>query len=136
MGGPDQDVSETHFVLSKKTDPSDRKYPNFSDAEEIGNFSIGPEREYIDGTANLKYLWKREPEGDPGWNLNLGYNEAIRRDRSVHEKMDNLLHWIVRNKHKFPQNPAAKPSSEVPSAEPPRQVLACISCGRSRPPQR
>ncbi|XP_077498615.1 decapping and exoribonuclease protein-like [Amblyomma americanum] len=129
MGGPDQDVSETHFVLSKKTDPSDRKYPNFSDAEEIGNFSIGPEREYIDGTANLKYLWKREPEGDPGWNLNLGYNEAIRRDRSVHEKMDNLLHWIVRNKHKFPQNPAAKPSSEVPSAEPP-SLFTDFICNR------
>ncbi|XP_037518555.1 decapping and exoribonuclease protein isoform X1 [Rhipicephalus sanguineus] len=95
---------------------SNGKFPSFREPREIGNFSlVGEQRDYVDGAAQIKYLRMPNQRHRLMWDLNRGYEVAVRRDRSVNERLDNLLRWILRNKDKFLLSSAARPSGEPPA---------------------
>ncbi|KAH7937423.1 hypothetical protein HPB49_011997 [Dermacentor silvarum] len=102
---------------------SNGKFPSFREPREIGNFSLlGEQREYVDGAAQMKYLRMPNQRHRLMWDLNRGYEVAVRRDRSLNERLDNLLRWILRNKDKFLLSSAAQPSGDPPPpSEPQRQ---------------
>ncbi|KAK8767182.1 hypothetical protein V5799_006037 [Amblyomma americanum] len=110
---------------------SNGKFPSFREPREIGNFSLtGEQREYVDGAVQLKYLRMPSHRHRLMWDLNRGYEVAVRRDRSINERLDNLLRWILRNKDKFALNPAAQPSGDPSPAESQRQGTTAYTCAR------
>uniref|UniRef100_A0A131Y6I6 Decapping nuclease n=1 Tax=Ixodes ricinus TaxID=34613 RepID=A0A131Y6I6_IXORI len=94
------------------------KFPSFREPREIGQFSlVGSEREYREGCDQLKYLHMPSHRHRLMWDLNRGYEQAIRKEQEdSREKLDNLLRWIMANKAKFAVNSAAQPAQPHDSA--------------------
>ncbi|CAN7991729.1 unnamed protein product, partial [Ixodes hexagonus] len=87
------------------------KFPSFREPREIGQFSlVGAGREYRDGCSQLRFLHMPSHRHRLMWDLNRGYEQAIRKEEDTHEKLDNLLRWITANKAKFAVNSAAQPA--------------------------
>ncbi|KAH9382016.1 hypothetical protein HPB48_022241 [Haemaphysalis longicornis] len=99
---------------------SDGKFPSFREPREIGNFSlVGERREFVEGAVQMKYLRMPSHRHRLMWDLNVGFETAVRRDRSVNERLDSLLRWILRNRDKFALSSTGRP----PSAETPPPPL-------------
>lgn len=95
------------FTLKDTCDETE-KFPSFREPREIGQFSlVGPNREYTDGCSGLKFLHMPSHRHRLMWDLNRGYEIAIRKEADEGEKLDNLLRWITQNKVKFAVNVAA-----------------------------
>lgn len=73
---------------------------------EIGCYSVrGEKREYINGPDNKRYLrsdisWKGNKWDQPDMNLKDSQEHAVRRDWAKSASLENLLHWVCRNRDK------------------------------------
>ncbi|XP_067143943.1 decapping and exoribonuclease protein-like isoform X2 [Centruroides vittatus] len=79
----------------------DQRFPFFREPKEQGCLSLGNDREFYNDARELKYLCM--PKSEIHFNLNVGYNDMIIQYHTD-EKLDNLLRWILVNKHKFSIN--------------------------------
>ncbi|KAH9382017.1 hypothetical protein HPB48_016622 [Haemaphysalis longicornis] len=73
---------------------------------EVGCFSIvGEQPCWVDGAAMLKYLRMPSSPDQLCWDLNMGYETAVRWDLLKGKKIHNLLRWLAYQA----SNPAAEP---------------------------
>ncbi|XP_054922288.1 decapping and exoribonuclease protein-like [Dermacentor andersoni] len=85
---------------------------------EIGHYSVqGERREYVDGAIQKRYLRTAIPL-NPDWDLNTGYENALRRMGESSLPTHNLLRWVMLNKDKV-----VSPSSQ--EAKSPRTDFIC-----------
>ncbi|XP_064489246.1 decapping and exoribonuclease protein-like [Ornithodoros turicata] len=78
------------------------KFPNFREPREIGHFSlVGLNPDYVGSDVQLKYLYMPAFRHRLKWDLDSGYDTAIRKDVNQNVKLENLLIWISKNREKF-----------------------------------
>ncbi|XP_059139307.1 decapping and exoribonuclease protein-like [Physella acuta] len=80
----------------------DRPFPNFREPVEIGSFSQDERKIYKNDKSQLRIF---APPVDPNhckFDLRQGYAEMIKRDENIKTYINDILHWIVNNRNKFP----------------------------------
>ena len=89
----------------------DRPFPCFRKPVEIGCFSQDHSRKFYHDRRQLRhYILPSKP--DPCFNLRHGYETLIRKDADKKELIDDLLRWIMLNKHKFVSQPQPHSQAE------------------------
>ena len=79
----------------------DGKFPYFRQPKEIGCFSKDFARRFHHDKRQLKFY---APPPNPQrckFDLRHGYSEMIFKDRNIKEYLNNLLRWIMQNRHVF-----------------------------------
>ncbi|CAG5120107.1 unnamed protein product [Candidula unifasciata] len=79
----------------------DKAFPYFREPVENGCFSLDARRQFRHDSSQLRVFsppadWKRCL-----FDLRSGYGDMIKRDETKKEYLDDLLRWIMCNKHKF-----------------------------------
>ncbi|KAL1417854.1 hypothetical protein MTO96_026494 [Rhipicephalus appendiculatus] len=100
--------------------------PRYGAPREIGHYSIladGDDFEYADGDVAKRYLRARIPFR-PMWNLNDGYESAVRASWISLTPAECLLRWIIRNKGKV----VASSTNEVQSESVRTDFICCRLC--------
>ncbi|XP_069762085.1 decapping and exoribonuclease protein [Narcine bancroftii] len=88
-------------VLSVFPDLYDLKFPDYRQPVEIGCFSLDSHRCLFNDNRQLRYC--NIPSNKKlNFDLRDGFKDRyIKRNDDVKEKLDNILRWILLNKHKF-----------------------------------
>ncbi|KAH9382018.1 hypothetical protein HPB48_015307 [Haemaphysalis longicornis] len=108
------------------------RFPTYCEPREVGCFSmVGEQPCWVDGAAMLKYLRMPSSPDQLRWDLNRGYETAVRWDLLKGKKIHNLLRWLAYQA----SNPAAEPGPERPFVQAPplqQSLLADTDfvCGR------
>lgn len=85
--------------LSTRKDNYERDFPVYKMPVEVGCFSLDSERRFFNDSRQLRYYIK--PDRSPNFDLKDGYGDRfVKRDDSVKEKLDHILHWILSNRSK------------------------------------
>ena len=92
--------SECTFTLHPR-----RKYqgnfPHFRRPCEIGSFSLDIARNFHLNKSQLKFYHKPEDRKNVKFDLTKGYSDMKWKDENIDEKLDDILRWIIRNRHCF-----------------------------------
>lgn len=75
-------------------------FPFYRQPAEIGNFSQGSNREFIDSSVQLRYL-HRPDTGSIDYDLRAGYNTYIDKDQLTLEYLNDLLTFISSHRDLF-----------------------------------
>uniref|UniRef100_T1JH46 Decapping nuclease n=1 Tax=Strigamia maritima TaxID=126957 RepID=T1JH46_STRMM len=76
----------------------DLPFPTYQEPKEIGNFSLDANREFVLGSEGCKYLILPADSNRVRFDLNKGYEQAIKKNFQSPEKLDNLLKWFLNSK--------------------------------------
>jgi RAT1-interacting protein len=87
--------------LRTSPDQFDRQFPNFREPVEQGSFSLDEGRRFRHDSSQLRNFVPPADLTRCALDLTHGYKDMIHRDESVKEFLDDLLRWIMCNKHKF-----------------------------------
>lgn len=83
--------------LSARKECYERDFPVYKQPVEVGSFSLDSERRFFNDSRQMRFY--TEPCRNPNFDLRDGYRDRyIRRDDSVKEKLDHVLHWILANR--------------------------------------
>lgn len=85
------------------TQSFDRNFPYYRPME-IGCYSLDDQRCFVDNNSRLRYIARSYVQDKSvRYDLNEGYETWISRDvtKYINEKLDNLLHWIMRHRDRF-----------------------------------
>lgn len=86
--------------LSTRKVQYERDFPVYKQPIEVGCFSLDSERRFFNDSRQIRYYI--EPDKNPHFDLRDGYKDRyIKRDDSVREKLDHMLHWILANRSKL-----------------------------------
>ena len=89
----------------KNNSSENRPCPKFTKPQCRGAFSLNGKREFLPDTSELKYI--RMPHSPVSLDLNHGMEKVIRKSEHTElygEKIDNLLHWLMKNKQSIQKN--------------------------------
>ncbi|XP_049527983.1 decapping and exoribonuclease protein-like isoform X1 [Dermacentor silvarum] len=106
----------------------------FNVPHEIGCYSVrGEKREYINGPDNKRYLrsdilWKGNKWYQPDMNLKNSQEHAVRRDWTKSASLENLLHWVCRNRDNVMPSSADDTQRVHPDFICSRDVLKMFVC--------
>jgi len=76
-------------------------FPHFRQPVEIGNFSHDETRQFVHDCSQLKYFSPPVNVQNAEIDLTAGYRNFIKKDDSKSEYIDDLLKWVLLNRHKF-----------------------------------
>lgn len=86
----------------------DTAFPHFAKPQEVGRFSSDASkdgrRNVYNDSRKLKYYTPPEQNFDLKFDLRLGYDQFVKQDADVTERLDNMLKWILLNKDQFTVN--------------------------------
>ncbi|XP_077536456.1 decapping and exoribonuclease protein-like [Haemaphysalis longicornis] len=104
------------------------EFPNYSKPRLIGCYSqVGEQKRWVDGPAMLKYLRMPSRPDELHWDLNIGYEMAIRRDFLKSDMLYSLLRWLACHRHQCSPNAVVEPRPEktfLPAQPQPQSLLA------------
>jgi hypothetical protein len=86
---------EYHSLNVKKNSVSG-KFPVYGRPNVIGYYSLDSEHNYRGDVSQLKYI-HFPTNRNVKFNLDDGRTQAVKKDDSNDEKIDNLLRWMLQN---------------------------------------
>ncbi|XP_062874868.1 decapping and exoribonuclease protein [Trichomycterus rosablanca] len=96
--------------LCTRSQVYERNFPLYKQPVEVGVFSLDSQRNFHNDSRQLRYYV--DPDRNPRFNLRDGYRDRfIKRDESVKERLDHMLHWILQNGDKLQTTKASLSSS-------------------------
>ncbi|XP_055948080.1 decapping and exoribonuclease protein-like [Argiope bruennichi] len=104
----------------KRSQYYDGRFPPFRKPSEIGYFSLDGEREYHDDNRQLKYIILPRNLKNVHMDLNVGYEDAVRKDFGKKEKIDTILTWILYHQEEV------KKYFYVPNSNKPKIDFVCF----------
>lgn len=78
-----------------------KRFPTISLPKIIGHYSTDKNDDYKADASMCKYLYQADARKHVRFDLNLGYELAVRQPYEVQESLDNLLSCIAQNMNKF-----------------------------------
>ena len=104
---PSQTSQQKPFCIFPLNKYDGNKFPFFKQPREVGFYSLDKDRKLHHDARLRKFFFPPPPDEEISFNLGFGYEEFIRRDDDVKERLDNILTWLVKNKQMF-QEPESK----------------------------
>ncbi len=83
------------------------KFPFFKQPREVGFYSLDKDRKLHHDARLRKFFFPPPRDEEIEFNLGHGYEKFRKRDDDVKERLDNILTWLVKNKHTF-QDPQSQ----------------------------
>ncbi|GIY86648.1 decapping and exoribonuclease protein [Caerostris darwini] len=106
-----------HF---KRAEYYEGRFPTFRKPSEIGFFSLDEERKFHDDNRQLKYIILPSDMNNVYMDLNIGYENAIRKEFAKKEKLDTMLSWILYHQKEVCNN------FHVPNSNKPQIDFVCF----------
>lgn len=103
----DNAKDNSYFLINHRSLQGCRKC-NFRQPTVVGFYSLDLQRKYCADMSQLTYIVCPESSDNLSFDLNIGIDNAERRDETDEPKLDNLLKWISLNKSTLITDPQGR----------------------------